>query len=73
MAQEVKLTVPESDLGGVDIEFHAKEKKADGSEEAIGKLKVSKGGVEWVPKYAQKRPTIPWREFAAIMEKAQDE
>lgn len=42
---DVKFVVPERPLGNVDIEFEVKKdtKKA-------GTLKVSKGGVEWLPK-----------------------
>ena len=67
MAQYVRLSIPEADLGNVDVEFHAHDDQSD-SREVIGKLKVSKGGIEWVPKYKQHWIKKDWKAFARLME-----
>lgn len=59
----VKFTVPERELGNADIEFSV---KRDGKQ--FGRLKVSKGAVEWVPankSYGTKRN---WTELAAFFD-----
>ncbi|MFW5729913.1 MAG: hypothetical protein ACOCYG_09665 [Spirochaetota bacterium] len=67
MAHYVELNVPKAALLNRDVEFHA-HADDDGNTEVIGKLEVSKGGVEWVPKYKQKGIQMKWREFARFME-----
>ena len=44
MAHDVAFTLPERPLGKVDIEFMVKKNGA-----VLGKLKVSKGTIDWVP------------------------
>ena len=56
----VTFTVPERDLGKVDLEITAK---------GIGTLYVSKGGIDWRPHKGQPRP-MDWKEFAKIIREA---
>jgi hypothetical protein len=53
----VTFTVPESDLGKVDLEITAK---------GIGTLYISKGGIDWRPYGAQPRK-MDWKEFAKMV------
>jgi hypothetical protein len=56
----VTFTVPESDLGSVDLKITAK---------GIGTLYVSKGGIDWRPYRAQPRK-MNWKEFAEMIHEA---
>lgn len=67
MAHYVEMSIPKAQAMNADVEFHA-HKDDNGSKEVIGKLLVSKGGVEWVPKYKQKGIEMTWSEFAKLME-----
>ena len=46
MAKSVSIMIPELQLGKVDLVFKVKD-----AGEVFGDLKVSKGGIEWRPKY----------------------
>jgi hypothetical protein len=60
----VTFTVPERDLGKSDVEFDVKKDRTK-----LGKLKVSKGTVVWVPKDYTYGYKLGWAEFAALLEK----
>jgi hypothetical protein len=47
----------------VDVEIPV---KADGK--ALGRLRISRGGVDWTPGRHQRPRTMTWEKFAAIME-----
>jgi hypothetical protein len=70
MAHYVKLSVPEVDVLNSDIEFYAHHAGDGDSREVIGRLRVSKGGIEWVPKHKQNGIRMDWRKFADMMEAA---
>jgi len=53
----VTFTVPERDLGNVDLKITAK---------GVGTLLVSKGGIDWRPHGGQPRP-MNWKEFAKMV------
>ena len=56
----VTFTLPERDLGNVDLKISVK---------GIGTLSVSKGGVDWRPHRGQPRP-MKWKEFATMVREA---
>lgn len=59
MAQhEVSFTVPERPVGNVDIEFTVQRNGAK-----LGTLKISKGGLEWVPKDHTYGYHVKWQDF----------
>lgn len=62
MAHNVKFSIPERDLGRADVEFKV---SYDGSK--VGKLKVSKGTVVWVPKDHTLGFKMGWKEFDSLM------
>jgi len=51
-------------IGNKDVEFPI---DADGK--AYGRLRVSKGGIDWVPAKKQKGFWLTWPEFASLMAK----
>ena len=57
---DVTFTVPERDLGKVDLKITAK---------GIGTLYVSKGGIDWRPHGGQPRP-MTWKEFPTMVRDA---
>jgi len=61
---DVKFTVPERPLGRADVEFAI---KRDG--EALGRLKISNGTVEWVPKNKAHGFRLGWPKFDELMQK----
>ena len=67
MAHSVKMLIPNGAIMHSDVEFHAQNEQ-DGRTEVIGKLKVSKGGIEWVAKHKQRGVNVNWKQFAQIME-----
>ncbi len=61
---DVTFSVPERSVGNVDIEF-----KVISDASRFGRLKVSKGDVEWLPgnhKYGYK---ISWKKLDELMKK----
>lgn len=65
MAHEVYLNTPSLPIGNADVWF-----VANRGNKMLGRLKVSKGGVEWQPKRKRKSgPTITWAKFADLMNK----
>ena len=67
MAHEVSFNVPERGLGKAAIEFKVRH---DGV--VIGRLKVSKGAIEWVARDKSNGHKLAWREFALIMQARQE-
>lgn len=64
MAHKVSFAVPERPVGNADIEFTI---HTDGK--MVGRLKVSKGGLAWMPAYAKKYEyALGWARFADLME-----
>jgi hypothetical protein len=64
MAQhEVKFNVPKRPLAHKDIEF-----EIDQNGRKFGELRVSKGGVLWVPRNDQLGFKLPWRKLAQLAE-----
>ena len=62
MAHRVRFTVPETDLGPVDIAFRILR-----NGELLGRLLVSKGNIEWKP--SNKRPfKLYWGDFDQVMQ-----
>ena len=62
---EVALKIShEVPIAGKDVEFPV---KADGA--SLGRVRVSRGGIDWYPRRAQKGGyALTWEDFAAIME-----
>ncbi len=59
---KVTFTLPERELGKADVDFSV---KRDGVK--VGTLRISKGGLEWVPRDHEKGHHISWltlQEFA---------
>jgi hypothetical protein len=50
-------------VGNVDVEIPV---KADGK--TLGRLRISKGGVDWKPARKQRPYRMTWERFAAVME-----
>jgi len=48
MAHKVDFTVPERSLGNSDIEFSVYTEEGK-----LGTLRISKGGIDWYPKWKQ--------------------
>ncbi|HLG18096.1 MAG TPA: hypothetical protein VJH03_26880 [Blastocatellia bacterium] len=63
MAHDVTFSVPERSLGNADLEFKVKK---DG--EAVGRLKVSKGSIVWVPKNMTYGFKLNWIQFDQLMQ-----
>jgi len=63
MAYDVSLKTAAFDVTKKDVEFHVKHNGA-----MLGRLLLSKGGVEWVPKDHEKGHHLKWREFGALLE-----
>ena len=49
-------------VGNVDVEIPV---KADGK--TLGRLRISKGGVDWTPARHQKPYRMSWEQFARVM------
>jgi hypothetical protein len=59
----VKLKVAHAvDVGNVDVEFEVR--KGNG---LLGRVKVSKGGIDWIPSNARNARKATWQEFADWM------
>ncbi len=59
MEHEVRCTIPKQEIKNADIEF-----KVRRNGEMFGTLKISKGGMVWVPKDAKKGYKVNWGQFA---------
>lgn len=59
---DIKFSIPEKDLGKVDVSFSIKE---DGKQ--LGRLEISKGGVDWYPKSAQTPKRFIWSKLAELL------
>jgi hypothetical protein len=62
MAYLVKFAVPERELGKEDLEFKVRRDK-----KVIGTLKVSKGGLEWVPKDKTYGHHLKWEQVDTVL------
>jgi len=58
----VKFNIPERELGRADVEFDISDDVSK-----IGRLKVSKGGVEWVRKDHSLGYKLNWNLFDEVM------
>jgi hypothetical protein len=66
MAYEVQFTVPERPIANKDIDFPVRKNGAK-----FGTLRVSKGGLQWLPAGGWKkkhRPVMTWEQLAAWFE-----
>lgn len=61
-AHKIDFTVPERPLGNVDVEFKV---QRDG--QMLGRLRISKGNIHWVPKNAKFGFKLNWHEFDALI------
>lgn len=59
---DIKFSIPEKDLGKVDISFSIKE-----DEKVLGKLDISKGGIDWYAKNAKTPKRISWSKLAELL------
>lgn len=57
---EIALELPSVEIGNVDAVFEIKREGA-----AFGRLKISRGGIEWTPRSKQEKGTVDlsWRQF----------
>jgi hypothetical protein len=60
---DVKFNVPKRPLANKDIEFEVIANRAK-----FGELRVSKGGLLWVPRNDQLGYKLSWRKFAELAE-----
>jgi hypothetical protein len=61
---DVTFSIPGQELGKVGVAFQV---KFDG--QALGRVRLSKGGVVWVRKNGQKGRRMSWTQFRQLMEK----
>jgi len=50
------------DVGNVDVEFEVRSDKT-----LLGRVEVSKGGIDWTPNNGRKARKASWQEFADWM------
>jgi hypothetical protein len=62
MASFVDFEVPRRQIGSAGIVFHVVK-----SDTKLGRLKVSKGGLQWFPKDGKRGHKINWHEFVEMM------
>jgi hypothetical protein len=62
MAYDVSLKTAAFEVTKKDVEFQVKRNGA-----MLGRLRISKGNVEWVPKDFEHGYQMNWREFGALM------
>jgi hypothetical protein len=62
MAHDVTVVAPEHSVGRADFEFRVRE-----NGESLGRLRVSKGALTWVPRNSTYGREISWREFDEFM------
>ncbi len=60
---DVTFTIPERSLGKSDLEFAVKK-----DSEVLGRFRVSKGGLLWIPKKQKKGLTLTWAQLGKLME-----
>ena len=64
MAQhDVTFTIPERSLGRSDLEFRVKK-----DSEVVGRLRVSKGAIEWVPRNQTLGYRMTWAQFDKVFQ-----
>ena len=63
MAYGVRFRAPERKLGKADLVF-----KVSKDDQMLGRLKVSKGGVEWLVSSGKRAYKMRWAKFAELME-----
>ena len=64
MAHEVRVRIDTAVVGSKDLEIIV---RAGGSK--LGKLLISKGNIEWLPKgNSVNKKRLSWKQFAAFME-----
>jgi hypothetical protein len=51
------------EVGNVDVVFEVRDGGA-----LLGRMKISKGGIDWFPNNARKPRTITWSNFSVYME-----
>jgi len=61
MAHKVEFTVPARPVGNAALEF-----SVQNDEGHFGRLKVSRGGIEWIPMYKQYGYRLNWRKLDQI-------
>ena len=61
MAHNVEFMVPQRELGKVDIEFIISK---DGGQ--LGKINISKGGIDYYPKNAKKPIRMTWTQLDSM-------
>jgi hypothetical protein len=62
MAYDVSLKTAAFEVTKKDVEFQVKHDDA-----MLGRLRISKGNVEWVPKDYEYGYQMNWKEFGALM------
>jgi hypothetical protein len=70
-SHRVRMSVPEFDIGGSNVEFvvESNRRTASGDLEKLGELHISKGSLEWWPKGAKRyRREVKWERFAEWIE-----
>lgn len=65
MATKTTFTLPERELGRANIEIKIKK-----NHKAFGKLRISKGGIEWVERDDHYGTEFSWRELADLIAKS---
>jgi len=66
MAHEVKFSIPERELGNVQIEFRVRKGKHSKAA-VIGTFKASKGKVVWRPGGSAKGHMLKWERLGSLM------
>ena len=61
---EITLKIPHAiTVANTDIEVEVRE---DG--EVLGRVRISRGSIDWMPRMGRRAKTMRWRKFAALME-----
>jgi hypothetical protein len=64
MAHEISLNIPHGiTIVNTDIELEVRE---DG--DLLGRMRISKGTLDWIPAHKQRGHRLRWRRFAELME-----
>jgi hypothetical protein len=59
----VTVSIPPLSVGPADVEFIV-----DSDDDRFGRLRVSKGGLDWHPKDAKKPYRMSWEEFDRVLQ-----
>lgn len=59
---DIKFSIPEKDLGNVDLSFSIKR-----DDEQLGRLYISKGGIDWYAKNAKSPKCFSWSKLAELL------